>query len=182
MEKKLFIGGIGGQGVVFCGKILGLAAVEADKYATSYSEYAPAMRNGYTYTTVAVSSKEISAQVALSYDYMAFFEDSSCSEQSRFIKKEGIIIANSSLVKNIPNVGQRENYLINGSELALELGDSRLLNVIMLGAVIKATKIMELSQIEKVLEEKFGRKPEVLKLNIESLYMGAATVEKVVVS
>ena len=72
MENKIFLGGLGGQGVVL-GEAGRMARWRRIKYATSYSEYAPAMRNGYTYTTLILSDREVGAQVTASYDCMAFF-------------------------------------------------------------------------------------------------------------
>ena len=118
MENKIFLGGLGGQGVVLGGKLLGMAAVEAHQYATSYSEYAPAMRNGYTYTTLILSDREVGAQVTASYDCMAFFDEESCAAQSQYLKDGGSYIVNTSLVRTMPEENKGTVYLIPASDIA----------------------------------------------------------------
>lgn len=176
MENKIFLGGLGGQGVVLGGKLLGMAAVEAHQYATSYSEYAPAMRNGYTYTTLILSDREVGAQVTASYDCMAFFDEESCAAQSQYLKDGGSYIVNTSLVRTMPEENKGTVYLIPASDIAEELKNDRLLNVIMLGAVVEATRGVEPSVMEQVLQSAFGKKSQIAKLNIAAFRRGMETV------
>ena len=176
MEKKIFLGGLGGQGVVFGGKLLGMAAVGAGQYATSYSEYAPAMRNGYTYTTLILSEEEVGAQVTASFDCMAFFDEDSCVTQNQLLKAGGCYVVNTSLGKKLPGEERGCVYRIPASELAEEMNNGRLLNVIMLGAVVEASQGIQPSAVEETILTVFGKKPETAQLNLKAFRLGMETV------
>lgn len=178
MEKKIFLGGLGGQGVVLAGKMLGMASVDAGGYATSYSEYAPAMRNGYTYTTVIISDEEISAQITEAYDYMIFFDEDSCVKQNHCLKQGGIYIVNSSLVSTMPDPEKGKILKIAASEIADELGNARLLNVIILGAIVAASDAVNKEQEENVIIKMFGKKPKIAELNIVAFRRGMEEIYK----
>lgn len=178
MEKKIFLGGLGGQGVVLAGKLLGMAAVKAKQFATSYSEYAPAMRNGYTYTTLIVSDKEVGAPVTESYDCMVFFDEDSCVTQNACLKMGGDYIVNTSLVTTMPDKARGRIFRVPASEIADELGNERLLNVIMLGAIAAVTHAVETQYLEEIIQSMFGKKPEIAKLNITALHRGMEEIEK----
>ena len=178
MEKKIFLGGLGGQGVVLAGKMMGMASVNAGGYATSYSEYAPAMRNGYTYTTVIIADKEIGAQVTEAYDYMVFFDEDSCVKQKHCLKQGGIYIINSSLVNTMPDIEKGKILKIAASEIADELGNARLLNVIILGAIVAASEAVDKEQEENVILSIFGKKPNIAELNIIAFRRGMEEIYK----
>lgn len=176
METKIFLGGLGGQGVVMGGKLLGMATVRKGGFATSYSEYAPAMRNGYTYTTLILSEKEVGAQVTSSYDCMAFFDEDSCVTQSPYLKENGCYLVNTSLVKTMPDTKRGKLYQIPASEIADELGNPRFLNVIMMGAIVEASNCLEPEEVEAAIRESFGKKPQVALANIQAFQRGRETV------
>lgn len=176
MEKKIFLGGLGGQGVVMGGKLIGSAAVMDGKFATNYAEYAPAMRNGYTYTTLMIADEEVGAQVSACYDCMAFFDERSCVTQKESLKDKGVYILNSSLVETMPDESKGTIYQIPASNIADELGNAKLLNVIMMGAIIEATDCVDMASLEKVISATFGKSPKIVKLNLEALKKGASIV------
>lgn len=177
MERKIFLGGLGGQGIVFGGKLLGKAAVNAGLFATVYSEYAPAMRNGYTYTTMVLSEREVGAQVTACYDCMAFFDEDSCVKQSPCLKAGGCYIINTSLVKTVPESSQGTAYQIAASEMADELGNGRLLNIIMLGAIVEATPILNPDSVTEVIRETFQKQNQIAERNLRAFQRGIEAVK-----
>lgn len=178
MEKKIFLGGLGGQGVVFGGKLLAQAAVNAGKYATSYSEYAPSMRNGYTYSTIMVSNEPVSAQVCERFDCMVFFDETALATQGHRLGAEGTCLLNSSLVKSRPADPAKGVFTLAAHQTADELGDERLVNILLLGGVAELTGALTLAELEAQLERTFGKKPAVAQKNIEALRLGAERVRR----
>jgi 2-oxoglutarate ferredoxin oxidoreductase subunit gamma len=176
MEKKLFMGGIGGQGVVFGGKLMGTAAVEAGRYATVYASYSPAMRNGFTYSTVIVSEKPVEAPITSFYDCMAFFDEESCVLESEALKPGGVYIINSSLVRSKPKVRDARLYALNANHMAMERGDLRMLNIVMMGAIIEGSGIIEAGWLKMQIEKLFQAKPSVAAANIAAMEAGVVAV------
>ena len=177
MEKKLFLGGVGGQGVVFGGKMMGSAAASAGKKATSYSEYAPAMRNAYTYTTLIVADDTVGAPVTDAFDFMVFFDEGSCKLQSEKLacSGEGYLI-NTSLVTSAPAIAGKPVYGLAATEMADQMGDTRKLNLIMIGALLKVTGVLALKDMESEIQKTFGKNPQLVQSNIEALHAGYSAV------
>ena len=179
METKIFMGGIGGQGVVMGGKMLAGAAVSAGLFATCYNEYAPAMRNGFTYSNIMVSHEEVGAQVTASFDCMVFFDEASCKLKSSFLKKEGgLYIINSTLVQSKPANASAKVYTMEVNKMADELGNVRLVNVLVLGGLVELLQIFDLKYMENVLKESFGSNQKVIDLNVKALHAGAACIKE----
>ncbi len=178
METKLFLGGFGGQGVVFGGKMMGAAAADSGKKATAYSEYAPAMRNAYTYTTLIVSDEMVGAPVTDTFDYMVFFDEASCALQSGKLDPEGkAYLVNTSLVTSAPAVKGKPVYGLPATEMADKMGDLRKVNIIMIGAILKVTGVLSLDAMEEQIRKSLGKKPEVAASNLEALYAGYEAVQ-----
>jgi 2-oxoglutarate ferredoxin oxidoreductase subunit gamma len=63
---------------------------------------------------------------------------------------------------------------IPGTEIAEEIGDKRLANIVLLGGLIQAAKIFPISSVESALEKNLeGKKGDLLKKNIDALRKGA---------
>lgn len=178
MEKKLFLGGIGGQGVVYGGKMLGAAAVEHDHFATVYASYSPAMRNGFTYSTIIMSSEPVLAPVTTLYDCMAFFDNASCETQSHLLKPGGIYVLNSALVHCQPHKKDEKIIDIDASHLANQLGSSKMLNIIMLGAVLGATDMMNPEWMKEKIRKVFANKSKIAEANIQAFDTGYQIAKK----
>jgi len=60
------------------------------------------------------------------------------------------------------------------TELALELGNAKVLNVIMLGAYIGYTEVVSPEVVWGTIEKKLGKKPKLLPLNKQAFDKGLA--------
>ncbi len=174
METKFFLGGLGGQGVVVGGRMLGAAAAAFDMGATAYAEYAPAMRNGWTYSTVIISTEPVvDCAVSDTFDCMVFFDEDSCVKNSDKLNPGGIYVINRSLCTSDPADASARVIEVRANEIAEELGNEKYLNVIMLGAVIQATGVFDLEYMRQQIRETFASKPAVAEANIKALERGA---------
>jgi 2-oxoglutarate ferredoxin oxidoreductase subunit gamma len=174
-QHEIIISGFGGQGALFAGQLLAYAAMEQDLHVTWLPSYGPEMRGGKARCTVIVSDEEIgspivrrpSAAVVLNIPSMEAFEPA--------VKPGGVLVVNSSLV---PQKGARTDIrtvYVPASDLATELGNVRLANVVCLGAVVQATGVVPLEAVERALDENLPeRHRSLLGLNLEALRRGAA--------
>lgn len=83
---------------------------------------------------------------------------------------------NTSLVRTMPEGNRGTVYRIPASDIAEELKNDRLLNVIMLGAVVEATGSVAPPVMEEVLRSAFGKKPRIAELNIAAFRRGMEAV------
>ena len=175
MQQEIIISGFGGQGTLFAGQLLAYAAMDSGYQVTWIPSYGPEMCGGKARCTVIVSDEEIgsplvrrpSAAIVLNIPSMEAFEPA--------IKSGGVLVVNSSLV---PQKSERTDInvlYIPASDMAIELGNVRIANVICLGALVQAAGIVSLEAIEQALDAHLPeRHRKLLGLNSEALRKGAA--------
>ena len=177
MQEEIIISGFGGQGALFAGQLLAYAAMDSGYHVTWIPSYGPEMRGGKARCTIIVSDEEIgaplvrrpSASIVLNIPSMEAFEPA--------VKPGGVLVVNSSLV---PQKSQRTDihiFYVPASDVATELGNIRLANVICLGALAKATGVVPLEAVEQALDDHLPKRHrKLLGVNKEALSKGAAFV------
>jgi 2-oxoglutarate ferredoxin oxidoreductase subunit gamma len=93
------------------------------------------------------------------------------------VKPGGVLVVNSSLV---PRKSERDDMRViyaPATDMAEELGNVRLANVICLAALVKATSVVSLEAVEQALDDHLPeRHRKLLGLNKEAMDKGAALV------
>ena len=179
MTKKTVFAGFGGQGVLMMGYVYAVAAMRDGKEVTFLPSYGAEVRGGTANCTVVVSDEEIFSPVTSSPDYAIIMNKPSLAKYEGMIKKGGIIIMNSSLIKTDLTRKDLEAIKVPANDIAKELGSDRTINMIMLGAFVSKTKISTLDSIMNGLTEIVrGKKESVMKLNRKGLDIGAGYVIK----
>jgi len=164
---KMFFSGSGGQGVILMGQMVTHAAMLEDKSATFFPSYGPEMRGGTASCTVIVSDTEISCPVINEADFVVAMNRPSLIKFEPMLSPGGIILLNSSMFSQKPERKDITVIEVPVNDLATQLGNARVANMIMLGAFVRATKVVDESAIEKVIDETIGaKKAELRDLNI----------------
>jgi len=173
-QEEIIISGFGGQGTLFAGQLLAYAAMEQGFQVTWIPSYGPEMRGGKARCTVIISEEEIgsplvrrpSSAIVLNIPSMEAFEPA--------IKPDGALVVNSSL---IPQQSERDDIRLTyapATDMAIELGNARLANVICLGALVQMNGIVTLEAVEQALDNHLPeRHRKLLGLNKEALHKGA---------
>jgi 2-oxoglutarate ferredoxin oxidoreductase subunit gamma len=163
----MFFSGSGGQGVILMGQMVTHAAMLEDKSATFFPSYGPEMRGGTASCTVIVSDTEISCPVINEADFVVAMNNPSLIKFEPLLKPGGIMLLNSSMVSQKPERSDITVIEAPVNDLATELGNARVANMIMLGAFVRATNVVTEAAIEKVIDETIGaKKAELRDLNI----------------
>jgi len=175
MQEEVIISGFGGQGALFAGQLLAYAAMDQGLEVTWIPSYGPEMRGGKARCTVVVSDQPIgaplvrrpSAAIVLNIPSMEAFEPA--------VKPGGVLVVNSSMV---PDESEREDIDVvyaPASDLATEIGNVRMANVVCLGALVEATGVVSLDAVAQALDDHLPeRHRSLLDLNKEALQKGAA--------
>ena len=178
-ELSVIISGFGGQGTLFAGQLLALAAMESGTHVTWIPSYGPEMRGGKARCTVILSDQEIGspvvrrpgAAIVLNIPSMEAFEPE--------VKPGGVLVVNSSL---IPHRSERKDLrpvYLAASDMATKLGNIRLTNVVCLGALVAATRILTVESIEGALRHHLPeRHRALLEVNGRALAAGAETARR----
>ncbi len=171
MITKTAFAGSGGQGVLSMGYILAFAAMRDKMNVTYLPSYGAEVRGGTANCTVCVSDEEIASPVASSPDYVVVLNKPSMVKYQKLIKKGGIMLINSSLVEGEPDRNDIEAVKIPANKIALELGNERAVNMIMLGAFAAKTGVTSLESLiggmSEVLKSKKAGLVELNKAGIE---------------
>lgn len=173
MEKNFIIAGFGGQGVLLAGEVLATAFMLAKKNVTWYPSYGAEMRGGTVNCEIVTSDDEVSAVNKLDTDFIVALNQASFDKFMKKIKKGGWMIANSSLVKEI-KTRTDVNYLFAPiSKLAEDLGNVKMANILALGLVAKASKMITIEHLNQALDTVLpAHRKNLLQLNIKALKIG----------
>ncbi len=178
MEKSIIISGFGGQGTLFAGQVLAYAALDAGKHVTWIPSYGPEMRGGTARCTVIISDEEIGSPLTRNPAIVLAMNLPSLDKYEPQIPAGGLLIANSSLINRDIKREDLRGYAIPAATMAEEIGNSRLSNMVMVGALLEAEEILPLEVVKKALEEHIpARHKKTLPSNFEAMDQGAAFIK-----
>jgi len=165
----MFFAGTGGQGVLLMGQIVGSAAIYEDRDVTFFPSYGPEMRGGTANCTVIASDREISSPLTFESDYVVAMTLPSMIKFEPQLKPGGKLFLNETLIQQAPKREDITVIKVPATGLANELGVSRVANIVMLGAFIRATGVVSSGNVERVIREVFGvKKAELVELELEA--------------
>ncbi len=172
-EKNFIIAGFGGQGVLLAGEVLANAFMFAGKNVTWYPSYGAEMRGGTVNCEIVMSDEEVSEVNKSDADFIVALNQASFDRFLSKIKKGGWMIANSTLVKEI-KTRTDINYLFAPiTKLAEDLGNVKMANILALGILAKAGKVVSLEALNQALDAVIPpHRKNLLPLNIKALKIG----------
>ena len=166
---KMFFSGYGGQGIMLAGQMVASAAILEDKTTTYFPSYGPEMRGGTANCTVIVSDKPISSPLIFESDCVMAMNLPSMIKFEPTLKPGGVLLVNESLIHQDTKRDDITVYKIAANDLAAELGNPLVANMIMLGAFARATGIVSPDTLEKVIHDTFGvKKADLVEINIKA--------------
>ena len=166
METNLCVAGFGGQGVMTLGKFLASATCDStDKNVTFFPSYGAEQRGGTANCYVVISDEMIGAPLGDVMDDLIVMNGPSLNKFIGTLKKGGRLFINSSIVKDKIERDDVEIIEAPVTELALEMGNAKVLNVIMLGVYVGYTEVVAPDIVWGTVEHKLSSKPKLLPLN-----------------
>lgn len=170
---NIICSGFGGQGVLTAGLILINAGVANGQHVTWSPSYGSEMRGGTANCSVVISDEEIGSPYVTEIDYLIALNEPSIDKFEDQIKPGGKLFINSSIIGE--NRSFREDidvYYVNATEMANSIENPRGANLVVLGSLIKATKLFEKDLFAQTLNQYFAKKGKHFPKNIECLNMG----------
>lgn len=155
---EIKMAGFGGQGILTAGKILISIAAEYGKEVCWTSSYGAAMRGGTASCTMIISDEEIGTPYPTKLDILLAMNAPSYEKYKNDVREGGFIILNSSLIE--PNEFPKGVTIaaVDATTQAIALNNERGANIIMLGAMMKATGLMDAQEFGKGLNTYFEKK------------------------
>ncbi len=174
MQTEIIIAGFGGQGVLFGGQLLTYAAMDEGKEVTWIPSYGPEMRGGTANCTVVISDEEIGSPMVSHPQAAIVMNLPSLDKYEPLVKPGGLLVVNESMVDRDTVRKDIRIVMLKANEIAEKLGDQRMSNMVLLGALLANLPVLPIDAIEKALEGHLpARHKKLLPMNYEALREGA---------
>ncbi len=175
MEEAVIFAGFGGQGVLFSGQLLAHAAMAEGKYVTWIPSYGPEMRGGTANCTVVVSDEPIGSPLVSRYSVAVVFNNPSMLKYRSLVKPGGLLVVNTSIVEAVAERDDITVLSIPATSSASDLGEVKLANMIMCGAMLAARPVVSVDTLRSTLTAKLpGGKRHLLEVNLRAVEEGIA--------
>ena len=173
METNLCVAGFGGQGVMTLGKFLAQATCDStDKNVTFFPSYGAEQRGGTANCFVVISDEAVGAPLGDVMDDLIVMNGPSLAKFLPTLKEGGTLYTNSSIVDEPTDRPDVKVVKAPVTELALEMGNAKVLNVIMLGVYIGYSEVVSPEVVWGTIEHKLASKAKLLPLNKEAFEKG----------
>ncbi|MDN5321692.1 MAG: 2-oxoglutarate ferredoxin oxidoreductase subunit gamma [Clostridia bacterium] len=153
MMHQFLLAGFGGQGVMLMGKILAYAGMKENKQVMYIPSYGSEMRGGTANCSVILSKEEIDAPVVSRPTGLVAMNTPSLDKFESCVSENGLIILNSSLIVREPVREDINIIKVPASDIAKELGNERIVNMVLLGALISVTNCLKVESVMESLKE-----------------------------
>ncbi len=172
------IAGFGGQGIMLIGNLLAYAAMESGLNVTYIPVYGPEMRGGTANCTVVISDEDIGSPIIKNPLSLIAMNRPSLDKFQPMVQDQGIVVINSSLVDlELAQKDRLKTYAVPANEIADKIGNTRMANMVALGAYAKATGVVELKVIQDSLDKVISAHySHLIPKNAQALAAGAEAV------
>jgi len=171
LDERIIIAGSGGQGVLTLGKTLCILLMRAGKNVTYMPSYGTEVRGGTCNCHVRLADKTIYSPQIERATALVLMNAPSYERFRVFRAEEGVMFLNASLVTPLPEDAACA-VCVPASEIADELGDMRVANMALLGALNVCRHLVPATQIESLISEVLGARPKLVQMNLTALHRG----------
>jgi 2-oxoglutarate ferredoxin oxidoreductase subunit gamma len=182
MNYDVFMAGFGGQGILLIGNLLAYAGIIEGRNVSYFPAYGVEKRGGEATCTVVVSDQEVGSPVIGNPGAALILNPLSMEKYFNRVRSGGLCIINSSLIEDAGDGRDDLNILrIPVNDLALEIGDARLLNMITIGAYAEMSGAVSLDSLKSALNDVLPeRNHRFIPMNVKAIDRGAAYARQVV--
>ena len=153
MRQEVFMAGMGGQGVQLAGQVLAQAALEAGLELSWFPLYSPEVRGGPTTCTLVIADGPVGSPIFAAPGSVLLMDRWAVETHLPDLRPEGLAVINSSLAAQPFGRNDVEILAIPASEIAVEIGNERTVNMVMLGAYVSRTRVVAARFIEEALRK-----------------------------
>lgn len=172
MIEKIVIAGFGGQGVLSLGQFIAYAAMYEGKEVTWLPSYGPEMRGGTANCSVVVGDAAIASPIIAVPDTLIAMNKPSLDKFIATVKPNGLVIVNSSLIKEKIARNDVRVLYIDANELAHEAGNDKTANIVVYGAYVHNSGILDKANAKATISKIFAKKPKVIPVNEAAFEIG----------
>ncbi|MDP6685821.1 MAG: 2-oxoacid:acceptor oxidoreductase family protein [Candidatus Omnitrophota bacterium] len=153
MKEDIIFAGFGGQGIMLMGKALAYAAMSNGKFVTWMPSYGAEVRGGTAHSMVIISDSPIASPVVKQPSICVAMNKPSFQKFREKVKSKGLLVINKSLIASACKRKDVDVLEIPATDMAIELGNSRVSNMITLGALLAKRNIFPVEDLIDRLED-----------------------------
>lgn len=178
MTNRIICAGFGGQGLMSLGMLITYAGMLEGKEVSWCPSYGAEMRGGTANCSVVVSDKPVGSPVVVNdATVVVAMNLPSLVKFEKSLVPGGKLFINSSLIDVKTTRDDIEAFYIPANDIANELGNLKIANMVMLGAVLEKTGIVKASSILEAFPKVFGEsKAKFIPLNKSAIEKGESAV------
>jgi len=155
-RTEIRIAGLGGQGVVLAGHILGKAAVNDGLKVVQTQSYGAEARGSAAKSEVIIADQKIGFPLVRKSDVLVAMSQTALDKHLKDLKEDGILIFDDEMIKTEPSTKTRIFKVPATKTAETELKSKMYSNMVMLGAVTKITGLVTQNGVEKAINDTFS--------------------------
>ncbi|MBQ7293130.1 MAG: 2-oxoacid:acceptor oxidoreductase family protein [Clostridia bacterium] len=173
MTTQILIAGFGGQGVLFAGKLLAYKGMYDGKELSWLPSYGPEMRGGTANCSVIISDTPVGSPIVDKPDVLMVMNLPSLDKYENAVNAGGKIFVDSSFIERKVERSDVDAYYVPATKMAAEAGVPTLANMILLGKLLKETKVLDFEGLEGVFKKIVSAKrADLIDANLKALEIG----------
>lgn len=177
MNQEMIFAGFGGQGVMLMGQILAYAGMMEGQQVSWFPAYGPEMRGGTANCSVIIGDEAVGTPIVTEPQVIVAMNLPSLDKFESHLIAGGTLLINNSLIERPAHRTDVKVLLVPCNDIAKELGNPKVANMVMVGAIVAASGVVKIESVLQVLAKKiFKNKPEVMKLNEQAIRRGMACI------
>ena len=171
-KTEIRVGGLGGQGVILCGMIIGKAASIFDgKHATLIQAFGPEARGRACSAQVTVADAAIGYPYVKSPDVLIVMSPDAYTQFAPQLAPGGTLLYEDELITPDDTLPPgAKAFGIPATRFAEELGRRLVLNIVMTGFFAGVTGLLSLESVEKAVRSSVPKGTE--DLNLRAFHKG----------
>jgi 2-oxoglutarate ferredoxin oxidoreductase subunit gamma len=179
MHQEVIISGFGGQGALFAGQLLTYTGMDEGWHVTWIPSYGPEMRGGTAHCIVILSGDDIGSPIIRRPNVCIVMNPPSMDKYDPLVRPGGLLVANSTLIRSRSAREDIQAVYIPANELAAELGNVKMANVVLLGAMLGMREILPIESVKRTLDEHIPeRRKHIIEPNKRALDRGVQFVRQ----
>lgn len=177
MHEEIIISGFGGQGALFAGQLLTYTGMDEGCHVSWIPSYGPEMRGGTAHCTVILSDDDIGSPIIRQPSVCIVMNPPSMDKYDPLVRPDGLLVVNSTLVRARSQRDDITVVYVPANDLAAELGNVKMANVILLGAMLGAREILSIESVKRTMDEHIPqRRKHIIEPNKRALDRGVQYV------
>ena len=165
MRVEVRFAGFGGQGIIKSGIIVAAAAsIHAGKNSVQTQSYGPESRGGACKSEVVISEQEIDFPKLVQPDVLVVMSQAAYNDYADDIKQGGTVILDPDMIPTQKDLGKVKIFKVPATKMADQLGRRIVANIVMIGAFVAITKLLDEKAVKESVKENIPKGTEELNL------------------